>query len=100
MPFLTIKTNAFSNDTKLVEKAANIVADVLGKPVNYVCAEIKYATSLGSVDNVLLRGGNNSFVLPKSLVLNSLQNFTDNAFGFVVHNLSPKNFEICFYKNS
>lgn len=46
MPFLTIKTNGFSNDNKLVEKAANTVADVLGKPVNYVCAEIKYSPEL------------------------------------------------------
>ena len=46
MPFLTIKTNGFSNDNKLVEKAANVVANVLGKPVSYVCAEIKYSSEL------------------------------------------------------
>ncbi len=52
MPFLTIKTNGFSNDNKLVEKAANTVADVLGKPVNYVCAEIKYSPELAfAVEN-------------------------------------------------
>jgi phenylpyruvate tautomerase PptA (4-oxalocrotonate tautomerase family) len=46
MPFLTIKTNGISNDVNVAEKAANVVADVLGKPVSYVCAEIKYNENL------------------------------------------------------
>ena len=46
MPFLTIKTNGFSNDVNVVEKAAKVVADALGKPVSYVCAEVKYSENL------------------------------------------------------
>ena len=46
MPFLTIKTNGFSNDVNVVEKSAQVVADALGKPVSYVCAEVKYNENL------------------------------------------------------
>ncbi len=46
MPFVTVKTNGFSNDVNVSEKLANVVADALGKPVSYVCAEIKYSENM------------------------------------------------------
>ena len=46
MPFVTVRTNGFSNDVNVVEKLADAVADVLGKPVSYVCAEVKYSENL------------------------------------------------------
>ena len=46
MPFVTLRTNGFSNDVNVSEKLANAVADVLGKPVSYVCAEVKYSENL------------------------------------------------------
>lgn len=42
MPFLTIKTNGFSNDNKLAEKAAALAAEVLNKPVNFVAVDLTY----------------------------------------------------------
>lgn len=55
MPFLTIKTNGFSNDAKLAEKAAELVADVLEKPVKFVAVDLTYNTQMafnGNQQNV------------------------------------------------
>ena len=53
MPFVTVKTNGFSNDVNVSEKLANAVADALGKPVSYVFAEVKYITSLFIISQAL-----------------------------------------------
>lgn len=43
MPFLTVYTNAEIKDgKKLAEKASELTADVLGKPISYVVANIIY----------------------------------------------------------
>ncbi len=42
MPLLTIKTNGMSNDMRLVEKAADLVADVLGKSPKVVAVSLEY----------------------------------------------------------
>ena len=47
MPFLTVYTNAEIKDgKKLAEKVSALTADVLGKPISYVVANVVYNTNM------------------------------------------------------
>ena len=92
MPFLTIKTNGSSNDVKLVEKAANAVADVLRKPVNYVCAEIKYSSELAFAGSKQRIG---AWIELASIGFADRQAVVDVLTDFAVENLNAEKSLVC-----
>lgn len=92
MPFLTIKTNGFSNDNKLVEKAANVVADALGKPVGYVCAEIKYSSDLAFAGSKQKIG---AWIEIASIGFKNRQQVVDVLTDFAVKNLDAEKELVC-----
>lgn len=54
MPFVTINTNAENKDKHLAEDAAKLVAETLGKPIDYVVATVRCGQNMafgGSLEN-------------------------------------------------
>lgn len=92
MPFLTIKTNGFSNDVKLVEKAANTVAEVLGKPVSYVAAEVKYNADMAFVGSKQRKG---AWIELASIGFRNRQAAVDVLTDFAVDNLGVERELVC-----
>lgn len=92
MPFLTIKTNSFSNDNRLVEKAAQTVADALGKPVSYVCAEINYSKELAFAGSKNRTG---AWIELASIGFNNRQAVVDVLTEFAVKNLGAEKNLVC-----
>ena len=72
----------------MVEKAAQTVADALGKPVSYVCAEINYSKELafaGSKDKT------GAWIELASIGFNNRQAVVDVLTEFAVKNLGAEN---------
>lgn len=92
MPFLTIKTNGTSDDVKLVEKAANAVADVLGKPVSYVCAEINFNEKMAFAGSKERKG---AWIRLASIGFRSKQAVVDVLTKFAVENLGVEEGLVC-----
>ena len=92
MPFLTVKTNGFSNDAGLVEKLANAVADVLGKPVSYVCAEIEYNSNMAFVGSKQKKG---AWIELASIGFRDRQSVVDVLTDFAVDNLGAEKELVC-----
>lgn len=85
MPFLKIRTNGFSNDHRLVEKAAGLVADALGKPVSYVAAEISYNENMAFGGSKQTKGAwielASIGIRDKQTVVSALTDFAVECFG-------------------
>lgn len=92
MPFLTIKTNGFSNDALLVEKAANAVADALGKPVGYVCAEINFNEEMAFGGSKKSKG---AWIRLASIGFRNKQAVVDVLTKFAVENLGVEEALVC-----
>ena len=84
MPFLTIKTNATTVNRDIIEKAANLVAKQLNKPVRYVVVSVesnRFMAFNGSLDvkGALIEmksiGFGNKFLLAKALTDFVVDNF-------------------------
>ena len=96
MPFLTIKTNGFSNDANVVEKAANVVAVALGKPVSYVCAEVKYNENLAFGGSKQNKG---AWIELASIGFRNKQAVVDVLTDFAVENFGAKRELVCIALN-
>ena len=96
MPFLTIKTNGFSNDTNVVEKVAKVVADVLGKPVSYVCAEVKYNENLAFGGSKKTKG---AWIELASIGFRNKQAVVDVLTNFAVENFGVEHEFVCIALN-
>lgn len=84
MPFLTIKTNATTVNRDIAEKAANLVAEHLHKPIRYVVVSIeanRFMAFNGSMDvkGALIEmksiGFGNKSLLAKALTKFAVDNF-------------------------
>ena len=92
MPFVTVKTNGFSNDVKVVEKLANVVAEVLGKPVSYVCAEVKYNENMAFGGSKQSKG---AWIELASIGFRNKQTAVDVLTDFVVENFGVERSLVC-----
>ena len=96
MPFLTIKTNGFSNDVNVVEKVANVVANALGKPVSYVCAEVKYSENLAFAGSKQRKG---AWIELASIGFRNKQAVVDVLTDFAVENFGAERELVCIALN-
>ena len=96
MPFLTIKTNGFSNDVNVVEKSAQVVADALGKPVSYVCAEVKYSDNLAFGGSKQIKG---AWIELASIGFRNKQAVVDVLTDFAVENFGTEREFVCIALN-
>ena len=94
MPFLKIRTNGFSNDHRLVEKAAGLVADALGKPVSYVAAEISYNENMAFGGSKQTKG---AWVELASIGFRNKQAVVDALTDFAVENLGAERKFVCIW---
>ena len=96
MPFVTVKTNGFSHDVNVSEKLANAVADVLGKPVSYVCAEVKYSDNLAFGGSKQTKG---AWIELASIGFRNKQAVVDVLTDFAVENFGAEREFICIALN-
>ena len=92
MPFVTVKTNGFSNDVKVVEKLANVVAEALGKPVSYVCAEVKYNENMAFGGSKQSKG---AWIELASIGFRNKQALVDVLTDFAVENFGVERSLVC-----
>ena len=92
MPFVTVKTNGFSNDVNVVEKLANVVANALGKPVSYVCAEVKYNENLAFGGSRQSKG---AWIELASIGFRNRQAAVDALTDFAVENFGAERSLVC-----
>ena len=92
MPFVTVKTNGFSNDVNVSEKLANAVANALGKPVSYVCAEVKYNENLAFAGSKQSKG---AWIELASIGFRNKQAVVDVLTDFAVENFGVERSLVC-----
>ena len=96
MPFVTVKTNGFSNDVNVSEKLANAVVDALGKPVSYVCAEVKYNENLAFGGSKQNKG---AWIELASIGFRNKQTAVDVLTDFAIENFGVEREFVCIALN-